>query len=546
MAARQTQGHLRDACLLALLDSVITAVSRAQGFTHGIEEVLAVTMGTLDFEAGAVVLIDEGGETAHLACERGLPDEIRRGFAQLRVDVPPYDAVTRGEPLLRSRERGDPMLADFACMIAVPLGADDGVSGALGLASRTPRELTKELVTVLLAIGREAGELFKRVRAEEEARRLSCELEAAVAARTETHAAAKRALLTEIDERRRAEQALRGSEERYRRVFDLDPDALLIVDSETDRILDANEAASRAYGFSREELLRLSVEDLSAEPEALSDRLRAVNGEETVLVLLGRHRRRDGETFPVEIAASTIRIAGRALVTYSLRDVTERERRADYMSAVAEIQRRLLRADDTLSPEELYELILPPLLEATRADRVYVFRNRIDEQGRLLADQRAELVRPGIAPQIDNPTLQGQLYDALGPGWLVPLQGGAPLMGHASDFPEPARSSFEEQGIRSLLVIPLMVHGELCGYIGFDNCSDERLWDFSEVALLTTAAAALSAALERRMTFAAMRDRTAESTALLRASRAMVASIDYEEVLHEVAHAAGEALESPQ
>ena len=49
-----------------------------------------------------------------------------------------------------------------------------------------------------------------------------------------------------------------------------------------------------------------------------------------------------------------------------------------------------------------------------------------------------------------------------------------------------------------------MVHGELSGYIGFDNCSDERLWDFSEVALLTTAATALSAALERRRAFAAL------------------------------------------
>ena len=50
MAARLTQAHLRDACLLALLDSVITAVGRAQGSAHGIDEVLAVTMGTLDFE----------------------------------------------------------------------------------------------------------------------------------------------------------------------------------------------------------------------------------------------------------------------------------------------------------------------------------------------------------------------------------------------------------------------------------------------------------------------------------------------------------------
>ena len=529
-----------------MLDRVVAAVGQARGSAHRIEEVLAVTMAALEFEAGAVALIDEDGETAHLAGQRGLPIAIRRRFETLRVDVPPYDAVTRGEPLLRSRDHGDPVLAGFACMATVPLGAGDGVFGALSLASRTPRELTKELVAVLLAIGRDAGELIKRARAEEEVRRLNHELEATVAERTQALEAANRALLTEIDERRRAEEALRGSEERYSRMFDLDPDALLVIDSATVRILDANAAATHMYGFSREELLALSFAELSAEPEATRDTLGAVNGAEATFVPLRHHRRRNGESFPVEITATTTALAGRTLVTQAVRDVTERERRAGHTSAVAEIQRCLLNADDTLSPEELYELILPPLLEATRADRVYVFRNRVDAQGRLLADQRAELVRPGIAPQIDNPTLQGQLLEPLGPEWLEPLQGGAPVMGLAADFPEPLRSSFEEEEIRSLLVLPLMVNGEFCGYIGFDNCSDERLWDFSEVALLTTAATALSGALERRLAFAALRGRTAELAALLRANRAMAASIDYDEVLREVARAAGEALGSPE
>jgi diguanylate cyclase (GGDEF)-like protein/PAS domain S-box-containing protein len=543
MTDRQTQAQLRDATQVALLDRVISAVSRAQGFAHGIEEVLAVTMVTLDFEAGAVVLFDEGGETARLACERGLPGEVCRHFETFRIDQPPYDALTHGEPLLRSSERGDSMLADLACMVAVPLGAGDSAFGALGLASRTKREFSAELVTVLLAVGREAGELVKRVRAEEEVRRLNVELEATVAERTHALEAANRALLTEIDERRHAEVALRDSENRYGRMFDHDPDALLIVESETQHILDANEAASRMYGFSREELLGLSIADLTAELEATRD---AVSDTEAMLVPLGRQRRRNGDVFPVEVAASTVELAGRTLITYALRDVTERERRAGYTSAVAEIQRRLLDADDTLSPNELYELILPPLLEATRADRVYVFQNRLDDQGRLLADQLAELVRPGITAQIDNPRLQGQLYGALGARWFEQLRRGSPVMGHTAEFPESVRSSFADEGILSLLVIPLMVHGEFCGYIGFDNCSDERLWDFSEVALITTAATALSAALERRLAFDRLRGTTHELAALLRASRAIASSIDYDEVLREVARAAGEALGSPQ
>ena len=546
MADRRKQGRLHREGRPALLDRVITAVGRARGFTYGIQEILALTMASFEFEAGAVVLIDEDGETARLACQRGMPDAICRRFREFRVDQPPYDVVTRAEPLLCSREHGDLVLADFASVVTVPLCAGDGVVGALGLASRTSRALSGELVMLLLAVGREAGELVRRTRAEEAVRRLDLELEATVAVRTEALEAANRALLSEIDERRRAQEALRGSEQLYRRMFDHDPDALLIIDGETLRILDANEAATRMYGFPRKELTGSAMTDLSAEPEAVRDSVGAASGDEAAHVPPRRHRHRNGGTFPVEITATTVTVAGRTLITQAVRDVTERERRAGYLSAVSEIQRRLMRSDASHSPDDLYELILPPLLDATSADRVYVFRNRVDAQGRLLADQRAELVRPGITAQIDNPKLQGYPYEALGPEWYEPLSRGAPVIRHTAELPEPARSMFEEEGTCALLVLPLTVRGEFFGFIGFDNCSDDRLWDFSEIALLTTAATALSAALERRLAFDTLQRRTTELAALLRANRAMALSIDFDEALREVARAAGEALASPQ
>jgi PAS domain S-box-containing protein len=537
--------QLRDGDQQALLDRVIAAVGRAPGSAQGIQEILSATMAALEFEAGAVVLIDADGETKHLAYQRGMPDEIRRRFEKSGVDRPPYDAVMVARSLPRSRENGDPVPADFASVVTVPLCAEDDAFGNLVLASRTSRQLSEELMNVLRDIGREAGELVRRALAQEEARRVNLDLEAAVAKRTETLEAANLALLTEVGERRRTEEALRGSEQLYRRTFDHDPNTLLLVDSDTGRILDANEAATRMYGFSRKELLGLAMTDLSAEPKVVRATAGAASGDEAAHVS-PRHRRRNGEEFPVEIMTSTVTVAGRAFTTQVVRDVTEWERRAGYTASVAEIQRLLLAADDARSPEELHMQILAPLLEGTGADRVYVFQNRIDEQGRLVADQLAELVRPGITAQIDNPTLQGQPYDSPDFEWLEPLRSGAPLIGRAAEFPERARFGLEDAGIRSLLILPLLVHGTFYGYIGFDNCSDERLWDFSEVALLTTAAATLSAALERRLALDALRGRTEELAALLCTNRAIAASIDYDEVLREIACAAGEALGSPQ
>ncbi len=69
-------------------------------------------------------------------------------------------------------------------------------------------------------------------------------------------------------EHKRTEKALRQNEEKYRRLFELESDALFLIDNESGRILDANNAASKMYGYSREELLHLHNTDLSAEPES--------------------------------------------------------------------------------------------------------------------------------------------------------------------------------------------------------------------------------------------------------------------------------------
>ena len=63
--------------------------------------------------------------------------------------------------------------------------------------------------------------------------------------------------------RKKAEKELRESEERFRILFEKAPDAIFI-ESLSDHILDANSAASRMLGYSREEFQALSVADLQA------------------------------------------------------------------------------------------------------------------------------------------------------------------------------------------------------------------------------------------------------------------------------------------
>ena len=118
------------------------------------------------------------------------------------------------------------------------------------------------------------------------------------------------------------EESLRESEERYRRLFEVESDAILLVEVETTRILDANAAALDLYGYSRGEILGLTAEEVFAEPE----KTRAAIADEWTGVQLRWHRKKDGTVFPVEIAGNNFFNQGRKVHVAVIRDITGRQR----------------------------------------------------------------------------------------------------------------------------------------------------------------------------------------------------------------------------
>lgn len=129
----------------------------------------------------------------------------------------------------------------------------------------------------------------------------------------------------DITERKCAEEALLESERDYRELFNRAHDAILILAPENETVLDVNQRACEVYGFSREEFIGLSLENLSVNVNDGRERLRQVLNQGNCLNFESVQRRKDGSEMTVEINASLINYKGRRAVLSITRDVTDRK-----------------------------------------------------------------------------------------------------------------------------------------------------------------------------------------------------------------------------
>ncbi len=149
--------------------------------------------------------------------------------------------------------------------------------------------------------------------------------------------------------------------------------------------------------------------------------------------------------------------------------------------------------------EQSMARVLARLGQDTDTDRVYVFRNHVrEDSGLVLTSQIYEWARPGIPVQMDNPALQNLPMDDVTPRWLEELRAGRSIRGLVRDFPAAERLILEPQGIVSILVVPIQLHGRLWGFLGFDSVRAARSWTPAEEHVLNIVSASLGAAIARR------------------------------------------------
>jgi PAS domain S-box-containing protein len=125
----------------------------------------------------------------------------------------------------------------------------------------------------------------------------------------------------DITERKQAEENLR----RFQLLSEHSRDIILFMGYEDGHILEANAAAVQAYGYSRDELLSLSIRDLRARHTLPLTAAQMAQADAGGILFETIHQRKDGTTFPVEVSSQGATIGDvRALISI-VRDITERK-----------------------------------------------------------------------------------------------------------------------------------------------------------------------------------------------------------------------------
>jgi len=208
-------------------------------------------------------------------------------------------------------------------------------------------------------------------------------------------------------------------------LFERARDILFVLDVESGRIIDANEAAELAYGYSRDELLGLTIFQLrAADPTSVTQQMQLADTEG--LLFRAIHQRRDGTTFPVEVNSRGQTIEGRRFLLSVVRDITRQQRLEAEREALIETSQRALEARDEFLVTVSHELRSPVTNVSLQLHQLQRLLGRGDVSPEVASAVRDALAEVGrlshlISTLLDAQRDAGRIVLARGPVDLAEL-----------------------------------------------------------------------------------------------------------------------------
>ncbi len=315
------------------------------------------------------------------------------------------------------------------------------------------------------------------------------------------------ALLANAVIRGDADKPARKAEEYARLMLDANPLACRLWDRDFN-IIECNEAVVKLYELKdKEEYKRRFFELL---PEYQPDGQKSIDKIRNAITETFKKgscsypimfQLLDGTPIPAENVLYRVRYGNDYVVAAYSRDLREHVKMLDGIKSRDLLMQTVNEAADILmraTPEDFNESIyrcMGMMATAIGADRMFVFVN-YTENGNLHCTQICEWSEKAKSFK-DSEILTGVCFKDEAPATLKILQRGHSFHSLIRDVPPSDRSIYMAQGILAVLLIPVFIHNQFWGYVGFDNCHEERLFTENEEAVMRSGSVLIAEALLR-------------------------------------------------
>jgi diguanylate cyclase (GGDEF)-like protein/PAS domain S-box-containing protein len=314
--------------------------------------------------------------------------------------------------------------------------------------------------------------------------------------------------LRDVTERRQSEQAMRESAQRYQLLVDHAPEAIVVLDVDSGRFVDANENAQKLFGMNREQLLE-RVRLIPLQPPgaaAAEDRVRAciaraLAGE--VQQFDWSHRDANGREIICEVRLAHLPSGGRRLLRGSITDISER-RRAE---RIVEAERHVFEQITRNAALEAVLSSVTALIESAIA------RSR-SSVSVLAADAQAfsSLVAPQLPPAMCEALAQARIGIGNGSCAACVYLGRQVLVADLMKDPfwQDTRAAAGAAGLRAAWAVPITAAGgQVLGALGVYR-TDVGVPNPTEETVMARAAQLAGIAIERHLGEAALRSSEAK------------------------------------
>jgi len=291
-----------------------------------------------------------------------------------------------------------------------------------------------------------------------------------------------------------AEQNLRRSRAEANRlalVAKRTDNAVVITDA-SGRIEWVNEGFTKISGYTKDEVIGRSPGSIlqrhgegDLAKNLMRENVKAGKGFETEILNYAK----SGRAYLVHIECQPLVDKNGTLTGFMAveRDITQTRRSSDLLEAIASINTTLLSRRIDAS---VWGGILAALGTAANVDRCHLFQVAPLPSGAArnmsqIATWNAENSAPQIQPtEFQNLPFENSILDR----WYREMAAGNEIHGLVNSFPLLEQAPLLAQGVRSLILVPILTSGQLWGFLSFMTCREDRIWASGEISILRSAA----------------------------------------------------------